>query len=936
MVATDARAPEAAEPESEPERSSDLAMALAAEAKALATVDPTRAIALSDRAEAAAKAAHDWRAVSVARRAHGVADLQLRQLDSAVGQLRGAVQAARRVEDAQLTGEARMSLGAALMFRGQPAQGLTMVGYAVDDLRGLPAARARTQRSAMLQFLGRTDEAMTELRTALPVLRREGDAEWEVRALSNRSTMYVERRQLALAEADLVRTLELAATHGLTVAGAYARQNLGCVYLARGEVPSALEAFARAADLYDDLGIEVGSLMVDRATALLGVRLLEEARTAAEAAVRAFEEQHRAIELPEAQLIVSTAALLQGDTDAAIDAASAAAKSLRRLGRTDWLALARYAELQARLAPPGGIDEDAGAAVQLGVPSSRVRAVADQLQTAGWLVPALEARVLASRTALLEGRPRAARRDLEAAARARKTGPADARARAWVAEALLREAEGSRGGAKRALRTALRIVDDYRLSLGATELRAHVSVHRSAPARIGLRLALEDGDPSAVHWWAERRRATADLLRPALPPSDPALAGLLEDLRATMAEIEDRRGDGQSAQPLVARQVQLETRIRDFARRHPLVAAQSVPPVELRSLAADLGEQALVEYVDDGAELAALTLVNGRSHLHPLGPSASVRNALRHLPFALRRAVQPHAGRVPTTASAVIEHATEVFQSCLLDPLMDTVADRPLLVVPTGWLQGLPWSMLRPLRGRPITVAPSATLWRTARDRASPGSGSVVVVAGPGLPGASAEALAVAGIHPGATLLTGRSASSSRLGAVIGDATTCHIAAHGTLRPDNPLFSSLLLDDGPLTVLDLEQIGGTPRHVVLAACDSGISKVTPGQEILGLTATLLARQTATVVAPIVSIDDAETTELMVGYHRRLSAGAPPAQALAEQQAAHGHDDLRARVTAGAFVCLGVGDQLPGRPWPRGGSPHRVDPVTTAERRTSTL
>lgn len=144
----------------------------------------------------------------------------------------------------------------------------------------------------------------------------------------------------------------------------------------------------------------------------------------------------------------------------------------------------------------------------------------------------------------------------------------------------------------------------------------------------------------------------------------------------------------------------------------------------------------------------------------------------------------------------------------------------------------------------------------------------------------------------------------------MGSATTCHIAAHGTVRPDNPLFSSLLLDDGPFTVFDLEQLGSTPRHVVLAACESGVSKVTPGQEILGLTAALLSRQTATVVAPIVAIDDAETTSMMLGYHRRLLAGRGPAEALAAVQAEHSRGDPRSRATAAAFICLGVGDQLP--------------------------
>jgi CHAT domain-containing protein len=89
-----------------------------------------------------------------------------------------------------------------------------------------------------------------------------------------------------------------------------------------------------------------------------------------------------------------------------------------------------------------------------------------------------------------------------------------------------------------------------------------------------------------------------------------------------------------------------------------------------------------------------------------------------------------------------------------------------------------------------------------------------------------------------------------------------------------------------------------------------VSKVTPGQGILGLTATLLSRQTATVIAPVVAIDDAETTALMVGYHRRLRAGRSPAEALAEAQAEHGQADPRSRATAAAFLCLGVGDQRP--------------------------
>ena len=38
-----------------------------------------------------------------------------------------------------------------------------------------------------------------------------------------------------------------------------------------------------------------------------------------------------------------------------------------------------------------------------------------------------------------------------------------------------------------------------------------------------------------------------------------------------------------------------------------------------------------------------------------------------------------------------------------------------------------------------------------------------------------------------------------------------HIAAHGIFRADSPLFSSLRMHDGPLTVYDFEQL--RPRAV---------------------------------------------------------------------------------------------------------------------------
>jgi len=871
--------------------------AAAAAALRLASVHPLRARRLAIVAERRARGTGDRATESVAVRARGVAAMQLRDLDEAVTQLRASVGVAKRAGSRRLAGEARMSLASALLLRGSPGRAFREIEVALGELDGVCAARALVQRAAILQEMGRGDEALETLRRALPVLRRSSDVQWEVRALSNRSLLHVARRWFAAAEADLLAAQRLCTEHRLELPRAYVEQNLGCLKASRGEVPAALEHFDRAEEYYRRLGVEVGSLLADRAALLLSVRLVSEARVAAEAAVHAYQKQKR-LNLPEARLLLSTVALVQGDLRTARQAADQAARDFARLGRREWLALARHARLQARVvAAPGRVTP------------AQARRSADELARAGWMVPALEARVLAGRLALHQGRRTQAREDLALASRARSAGPADARSRAWLAEALLRRADGRRRGALRALSAGLRILEEHQATLGATELRAHVSSHRGSLARLGLRMAIEDGDPRAVYQWAERGRASAMLLRPLRPPNDPMLARNLADLRTTMIAIERLRGDGRPAAALVQRQVALECRIRDHCRT--LAGADTAGSGGSRSVlhvAAELGTAALVEYVELDDMLHAVTVVDGRVRLHTLGPLAGVRHGLKHLPFALHRLADPRTRPASISAStAVLTHVRQVFDDVLVRPLEQAVGDRSVVVVPTGLLQSVPWSVLPSCVGRPVTVAPSAALWHQAAQRPTVDlSARVAVVAGPGLAGARTEADAIADLYAGSVRLVEAAADAAHVTRAMAGATLVHVAAHGHLRSDNALFSSLRLADGPYTVYDLQRLSNAPHHVVLAACDTGRSGVVAGEEVLGLAAALLSQGTATLVAPVVPVPDVETTPLMHAYHAHLCAGRAPAEALARAQERTRTEGPRALAAAAGFVCLGAG------------------------------
>ncbi len=174
-------------------------------------------------------------------------------------------------------------------------------------------------------------------------------------------------------------------------------------------------------------------------------------------------------------------------------------------------------------------------------------------------------------------------------------------------------------------------------------------------------------------------------------------------------------------------------------------------------------------------------------------------------------------------------------------------------------------------------------------------------MAGPQLPGADAEVRELATLYPGATVLAGERATAAGVLAALERADLVHLAAHGSFRADSPLFSSVLLADGPLTVYDLERLRRAPAVVVLSACDAAVAAVHEGDELLGTAAALLAMGVRSVIAPLLPVPDDATTAVMVALHHRLRAGERPAEALAH--AGEGQD----QAAAAAFVCIGRDD-----------------------------
>jgi CHAT domain-containing protein len=139
----------------------------------------------------------------------------------------------------------------------------------------------------------------------------------------------------------------------------------------------------------------------------------------------------------------------------------------------------------------------------------------------------------------------------------------------------------------------------------------------------------------------------------------------------------------------------------------------------------------------------------------------------------------------------------------------------------------------------------------------------------------------------------------------LGGAGLVHLACHGWLRADNPLFSSLVLSDGPLTVQELRTSGVAPHRLVLASCQSGADVAYAGDEVVGFISSLLARGTAGVVASVAAVPDVAAVDLMYALHEGLARGGTLAHALYDARERLDRTDPAAYVNWCTFSAYGA-------------------------------
>lgn len=133
-----------------------------------------------------------------------------------------------------------------------------------------------------------------------------------------------------------------------------------------------------------------------------------------------------------------------------------------------------------------------------------------------------------------------------------------------------------------------------------------------------------------------------------------------------------------------------------------------------------------------------------------------------------------------------------------------------------------------------------------------------------------------------------------------------HFACHGHFDGVEPLQSYILLADGhnvdstsidksepetekpsvnsgKLTADEIFDLDIQADLITLSACESGISELRPGDELIGLTRAFILAGTPSVIVSLWEVDDVSTSILMTEFYRSLRAGTGKAKALQEAQ-----------------------------------------------------
>ena len=191
---------------------------------------------------------------------------------------------------------------------------------------------------------------------------------------------------------------------------------------------------------------------------------------------------------------------------------------------------------------------------------------------------------------------------------------------------------------------------------------------------------------------------------------------------------------------------------------------------------------------------------------------------------------------------------------------------------------------------------------------------------------AEIEAKEIKSLYPQSAIYLEKEATEERAKALVGSSDIIHFASHAELNEDDPLASAIRLaksdkEDGRLEVREIFGMDLKASLVVLSACETGLGKLSSGDELVGLTRAFIYAGTPSVVASLWNVEDSSTAQLMASFYKNLKTMSK-AEALRQAQLNLIHGNVNSELLARRGIG-GIGKL--------GESPNAISSAPSAER-----
>ncbi len=679
--------------------------------------------------------------------------------------------------------------------------------------------------------------------------------------------------------------------------------SIGTLALYQGRYDRALDYLERSRRKYAELKMSHLSALTEQeiADAYLELNLIPEAVEIYERVTRTFVELGMRAEEARARAYHARALIVLGQTEEAHSLLGKGGELYAAEGNTVGVAVIKLTEAQL-FYEEGNCGRARQAATLAESP----------LAAAGATRRLMFARWLHGEAARCEGLLDEAQQVLKATlTEAGTEEQPDIAARCLTSLGLLAVKAGDVVGAETSFKEAVALIEALRAPLPAEEFRTAFFADKLTPYNELVRLCLDGERTAEALGFVEqaRARALADVIggSPGLHTEardsfETALFTQLESLRQELNYFYNQINRGvsggvapdQAALSKLNQEVRSRERktlevMRQLHHRESGVAGQG-DLLQIGELQGQLGpDTALLEYATIDDELMAFVITSdGLEVVRDLGSHAEAVDELGRLRFQIDALRYGSAGvrRHMVELTRRVNRHLQALYDLLLRPLKTKFENRRLMIVPHKALHYVPFQALHDgeahlIERCDVSYAPSAVVLQQClrRPRGRLEKALLMGVADEQTPRVREEIEALAPLFPEAIALLNERATTAALQEFSPSVDILHLACHGQFRPDNPLFSSLRLGDGWLTVRDSYNLDLKCGLAVLSACETGVNKVAPGDELIGLARGFFSAGVPSLLLSLWTVDDGATAELMASFYKRLLAGERPAGAL---------------------------------------------------------